>query len=154
MNNTVQAHLQGVMEWATKGVHFVSSRVQPVPFLQEEQYELEALYSDASTRRPVHEVLIALVNQQVLSPLTMPRQQQQQQQQQQQPSQAHQEQIQGLLPLLLNLNKQGKLLGQGHSVFSSSAGDEECERELQREKEQEEELVKEVSEKQTGVWVS
>eukprot|EP00983_Pelagomonas_calceolata_P063906 1147904-Pelagomonas_calceolata.AAC.3 len=93
MANTCASMTEGVMEWCKKGMHFASTKAQAgQPLLQEEQHDLEQLYSPAQIERPVKEQVHQLAEQLVLKPHPVqqaeqiqehnPQQQQQQQQQQ------------------------------------------------------------------------
>ncbi|KAF5833854.1 hypothetical protein DUNSADRAFT_9691 [Dunaliella salina] len=151
MANTCVSMTEGVMEWCKKGLHFVSTKAQAgQPFLQEEQHDLEQLYSHAQTERPVKEQVYQLAEQLLLKPRQIEQgkqpqehttQQQQQHHQQQQLQQQQQQQALLQVPgLLSKIRERGAFLGAGHMVITSSIGtDEECERELQKEEEEEEE---------------
>ncbi len=137
MANTVDMMLQGVMEHAKKGLHFVDSKAAAAkgqPLVQQDVYELDAMYGEARVAREVGEEVRLLV---------------QQQQRQQQgaaagaaaaaPGLGAAEQLE-MQQLLRDICDRSARHGQGHMVVSSKHGcDEECERELQKEEEEEEE---------------
>ncbi len=154
MGNTVSMMLQGVMEYANKGLHFVDSKAAAAkgqPLVQQDVYELDAMYGEARVAREVGEEVRLLA------------QQQQQRRQQQQGAAtaaaaaaaaaatgaaaaaglgaAEQLEMQQLLRDICDCSARH---GQGHMVVSSKHGcAEECERELQKEEEEEEQQQQE-----------
>jgi len=67
MANTVDMMLQGVMEHAKKGLHFVDSKAAAAkgqPLVQQDVYELDAMYGEARVAREVGEEVRLLVQQQ------------------------------------------------------------------------------------------
>jgi hypothetical protein len=108
------------------GLHFIDSKAAAAEghsFVQQEQYELRALYGGARVERGVGEEVGLLI--------------QQRQQRAQQP--------QYLQAMVATLHQHSECHGRGHKVVSSPHGaDDECERELQKEEEEEEEQEQQV----------
>ncbi len=154
MGNTVEMMLQGVMEHAKKGLHFVECKAAAAkgqPLVQQDVYELDAMYGEARVAREVGEEVRLLVQQQ---------QQRSWVQEQQGATAAGAEGAPAAPPaaappaaelggaesleiqlqqLSQNIQDRSVRHGQGHMVISSKHGcDEECERELQKEEEEEE----------------
>lgn len=138
MANTCDSMAEGVMEWSRKGMHFVGSKAKAgEPFLQEEQHDLEALYSHARAVHPAGEQVRQLAEQLVLQPHCS--------------TAAQQTEQLRLLQIRDRICERGAFLGAGHMVVTSSYGtDEECERELQKEAEEEEENERQVGWHQGG----
>eukprot|EP00983_Pelagomonas_calceolata_P049566 1141567-Pelagomonas_calceolata.AAC.3 len=134
MANTVDMMMQGVLEHAKKGLHFVDSKAAAAkgqPLLEHDHHELHALYGEARVGREVGEEVRLLAQQ---------RQEQWQEQQQQGPQKQQELQL-----LQQTICERSALHGCGHVVISSRHGaDEECERELQKEEEEEEEQERQV----------
>jgi hypothetical protein len=126
MDNTVEALLRGVPEWAAKGLHFATTAGCPSRALQQEEQQLQQLYGGSKARQPVHAVVEAMASEHL---------------ERLEGSQAPpgQEDLAAARALAARVCQLSARYGQGQSLVAGVGADEECERELEAEEEQEQE---------------
>ncbi|GAX73071.1 hypothetical protein CEUSTIGMA_g524.t1 [Chlamydomonas eustigma] len=132
MNNTVQATLNGVVEWAKQGLFYVSTYEKPENVVEDEVLDVATLYQSSRAAVPVASLIESMSKNRKLQDALSSG------------SGEIREIVKYRSKLTKKILKGSKIHGMGHEVLSGCTADEEIERELEKEEEQEEEVEKEL----------
>jgi len=120
MQNTVQATLNGILEWCRQGIFFANTKDSPSHALVDELMDLQEMYASSRDLQPVPDVVGASAKRS-------------------QPCLGA-----SLQQLVDTIKQRSSIYGAGYMVVAQGGLNEEVERELEREKEEEQEVEREL----------